>query len=210
MCPQKPRLDELLANFFRRIIPNYRQDFFERNRQTDNIIVWLVGISTGFLVLIISQFDKLKSINIIVLKYTVFFSLLTILLGVMYRILFYFCEGAQSQILFSLECAISALCDPPAFVPRDFSLENDPIIIAEYLKNEMNYDCDSLLQYHMPIEEWRDFYNKHIILWKKQEQDGLDMIQKLIADTFDLPGYKLFTKNTTNSNKAKLVKKLEK
>ena len=75
---------------FARLLRNqflvFKEFMVEANKQADNIAVWLVGMSTGSIVLIISQLQRFNPTLYPALKISVFFLTLTVVFGLLFRI----------------------------------------------------------------------------------------------------------------------------
>lgn len=78
--------DQAFARFLRDHLLAFKEIIFESNKQRDNIVVWLVGMSTGSIALIISQFGKFNPTLYAALKVCVFFLTVTIICGLLFRI----------------------------------------------------------------------------------------------------------------------------
>lgn len=76
-----------------KVVPNLKNEAFERQRQTDNVVVWIVGLSTGVLALILSNVEKITFLSVGGLKIVVICLLFSILSGVVFRAFIYTLEG---------------------------------------------------------------------------------------------------------------------
>ena len=96
------RPDQAFARSLRDHLLSYKETMFESGKQQDNIAVWLVGMSTGSIALIISQFRKFSPILYPSLKVSVFFLTTTIILGLLFRIFHLLLqEKERNNLLFS-------------------------------------------------------------------------------------------------------------
>ena len=77
--------DETLAKSIRDHFLAFKESFFEHSKQQDSIVVWLVGMSTGAIALIISQFGKLSPALYPTFKLGVGFLAGTIIFGLLFR-----------------------------------------------------------------------------------------------------------------------------
>lgn len=79
--------DQAFARSLRNSLLSSREIMFESGKQQDSIALWLVGMSTGSIALIISQFKKFDPTLYPALKVGVFFLTATIIFGLLFRIL---------------------------------------------------------------------------------------------------------------------------
>ncbi|OGX59184.1 MAG: hypothetical protein A2447_02490 [Omnitrophica WOR_2 bacterium RIFOXYC2_FULL_38_12] len=89
----KKQIHHILAEYYLKVVPNLKNEAFERQRQTDNVVVWIVGLSTGVLALILSNVEKITFLSVGGLKIVVICLLLSILSGVVFRAFIYTLEG---------------------------------------------------------------------------------------------------------------------
>ncbi len=80
------RPDQAFAKSLRDQLASHKEIMFESGKQQDNIAVWLVGMSTGSIALIISQFRKFSTDLYPALKVSVSFLTATVTLGLLFRI----------------------------------------------------------------------------------------------------------------------------
>lgn len=72
----KPKyLYETIIDFYKEILPGIKKEAFEQQKQTDNVVVWVAGISTGAIALILVKSANNTAIDLLYLKLAVgFFS----------------------------------------------------------------------------------------------------------------------------------------
>ena len=99
----KKQFHQILIDYLKEVIPQYKKEVFERQRQTDNVVIWITGLSTGAIALILSQADNITFISLVDLKYTVFFLLCSIVAGVIFRAYIYTLEQVESEIIMGFE-----------------------------------------------------------------------------------------------------------
>ena len=81
--------EQVLARFLRDYLLSFKEMVFESGKQQDSIAVWLVGMSTGAIALIIAQSGKSSPMLFALyptLKWGVGFLTGTIILGLLFRI----------------------------------------------------------------------------------------------------------------------------
>lgn len=81
------RPDQAFVKSFRDRLASYKEIMLESSKQQDSVAIWLVGMSTGSIALIISQFTKLDPTLYPALKAGVFFLTATIIFGLLFRVL---------------------------------------------------------------------------------------------------------------------------
>ena len=81
------KLDQAFARSFRDQLASHKVIMLEYSKQQDSVALWLVGMSTGSIALIISQFKKFDPALYPALKVGVFFLTTTIIFGLLFRIL---------------------------------------------------------------------------------------------------------------------------
>src|SRR3990172_8438382 len=79
-----------LIDYFQKFFPEWQREEFDRQRQIEKVVAWVVGLATGAIALIVSQSLANPVLDPKILKITVFCLLLTVILGVVYRATYYF------------------------------------------------------------------------------------------------------------------------
>ena len=141
----KKQFHQILIDYYLDNLRKLAEGHFERQRQTDKVIVWLTAISTGTLALIITQTDKITSVSTGWTKTTVGFLLFSILFGVTFRAFIYLLEIVQSELLMEFEgfCfGYSTEQNGPKEIVNTHTIED----IADSLKNDMGLDYDHWLE----------------------------------------------------------------
>lgn len=175
------RADEQIVDLLRNILPNIREELLERQRKNDTVIVWLVGLSTGAVALIISQIEKLNAIPIDFIIWTVGLLGGAILAGVVFRGCFYLIEQREAACLFHIECFCHGASMEPNG-PRQLSSTSTIPEISQYLREDMGLDgYDSWIDKNLPRDFWVKMYTDWADLWNKQERDGLANLGKRFA-----------------------------
>lgn len=202
----KRKFYEILIDRFKVTFPQYKKEVFERKRQTENVITWIVGLSTGVITVIFSQFEKIGLIiPVVSLKYAVFLFVLTIISGVIFRIVYYELEQLEGDIVLEFEnyCAAATTdFSSPRLITEWNTIED----IINYLKEDMGVDIDynSLINRNLNREFWVDLYNKEYANWEKSAKEGLANLGKAMAPVIGISredGEKLYDNSTGNENK---------
>ena len=82
----KTQMYESLLETMLKSIPILKQSSNEQHQRFDNIVVWIVALTTGVLVLIFSQYKNISFIPNLYLKISVLLFMLTIISGVVHRV----------------------------------------------------------------------------------------------------------------------------
>ena len=156
--------------FLRDNILSFANLMFESNKQQDNITAWLVGMSTGAIALIISQFWKLSPDLYTPLKWSVGFFTGTITMGLCFRIFHLFYQDKEGLDLASTVTWLGSYLEPPITPPEDASA--GLIAMCLYDRMGLNIEIDKLsdIDATNDVEYWRNHYNKHIGLNRRFEQ----------------------------------------
>jgi hypothetical protein len=177
----KLRTDEQIGSYLRVWIPEFRKDYVERLRQTDRVIVWLVGLSTGGLALLLSQYSKIDSGLYCHIKWATIFLVSAIISGVVFRGVFYLTEALEVSHLFNIEgfChGIGLEANGPRALPETCT----PADIVGYLKDDMGSDgYEEWLKDDLPRDFWVKVYMGQADLWNQFEKDGMRRLGEIMA-----------------------------
>lgn len=172
---------EQVIDFFKARLPEFKKEVFERQRQTDNVVVWVAALSTGAIALILASSSNSPLINLSILKITVGFFLLTIISAVVFRAFVYTLERLESELAQGFEgYCYSATCEVfgPIKITETHTIEQ----IAKSLKEDMGRDYDSWLSHeYLDRDFWVDHYNKWAEFWKHTEEEGLRNLGRAFA-----------------------------
>jgi hypothetical protein len=180
----KKQAHHVLIDYFKDKIPQITKEAFDRRRQTDNVVIWVTGLSTGAIALIFSQAANMFFVSDAILKITVLFFLCAIIAGVVFRAFIYSLEQTESDLIFGFEgYCYGVSCDMhgPIEINENYSIEQ----IADRLKEDMGLDYDEWLKNnHLNQKFWIDHYNRWAEFWRKSEKDGLEDLGRAIAPLF--------------------------
>jgi hypothetical protein len=175
------KFHETLVDFYIKRLPEMKKEAFERQKQTDNVVVWIAGLSSGAIALILAKFTEISVIDIVWLKISVGFFLLTILSAVIFRTFFYNLQQKESDVISNFEgYCFGFTCESygPITINEHYTIEQ----IAESLKNDMGLDYDDWLEKdHLDRNFWIEHYQKWAEFWEKQEQEGIHNLAKAMA-----------------------------
>lgn len=177
----KKQAHDHLIDYYKEFIPRIQRELFERQRQSDSVIVWLTAISTASIGLLITNSDSILITNTCYFKFTVAFLLLSVISGALFRIYLYPLEDLQSNLILSFEAfcyGASLETDGPRKLSDTDTIED----IAKYLKEDMGFDYDNWLEHeYLDRDFWVEHYNSWAEFWEKSEQDGLKALGRNLA-----------------------------
>ena len=204
--------DHSVARFLRDNILSSKHMLSESSKQQDNITVWLVGMSTGAIAIIISQFGKLSPDIYATLKWSVGFFTATITLGLFFRVSHLFFQDKEQLNIASTVAWLDRYLDPAIDLPKDASAG----LIAMYLYDRLGLtmELDQLrdIEANNDVEYWRNEYKNHIALNYQLEQlkhnNALLVIEDFhahVAKLEEIPLHKY--KQRMQDNKSRGIKK---
>lgn len=177
----KLRSDEQIGSYLKVWIPEFRKDYVERLRQTDRVIVWLVGLSTGGLALLLSQYSKLDFALYGYIKWASIFLVVAIVSGVIFRGIFYLTEALEVSHLFNLEGFCHGI-GMEANGPRTLPEACTPVDIVGYLREDMGSEgYEKWLNDNLPRDFWVKVYTGQADLWNQFEKDGMRRLGEILA-----------------------------
>ena len=200
---------DIIGEIFEKWHKDLMEQGFKIAELFDKVIVWLIGLSTGAIVLIFSSLDKLTFVSRHTLNTTLFFLVCAIILGVVGRVLYAIAIylGFFMSSLFSMQLRMFEVPHDPRIVDDEDTSED----VYGYFLEDFKIDMPSLLEYKkfVPENNWdkahkyaRDLYNDYAELSRLKILDTMKVINKITTDSF---GYKAdyFEKKKTTSNRRK-------
>lgn len=181
----KKQTHQILMEYFLKIIPEHKKEVFERQRQTDNVVAWIVGIAVGALALIFSNLDKIAFLSLGEVKLVAFFLLCSVISGVVFRAYIYGLESKESELIMGFEgyCYGDSI---EFYGPRTIAENHTVEDIAKSLKDDMGLNYDDWLKHsYLDRSFWVDHYNRWAEFWKKSEQDGMYALAKAFSSLID-------------------------
>ena len=103
--------DELLIQLFRELFPDLEKEMSAMGKSLVDVGVWLVGLSTGVLAILLSSSTASGTLHPLAFKLGVISFSLVILLGVLQRIIFHVAELKKWPLSVRLRAALIALSD---------------------------------------------------------------------------------------------------
>ena len=205
---QKPYI-EVLGEIFNTWHKDLIEQGFKISEFLDKTIIWLIGLSTGAIVLIFSSLEKLTFIPKTTINNTLFFLLSSIILGifgkVFYAIALYI--GYSLSALFAVQLKMLELPHKPRMLEGNESAE----VIYQYLQEDFKIEMPSILDHKKIVTEdkWsfvdenaRKFYSEYAEWSAASISDALKQINEITISTF---GYKsdYFETQKNSSNRLK-------
>ncbi len=200
---------EILGAFFN----DWHKDVIEQGHKIseflDKTIIWIVGLSTGAIVLIFSSLDKLTFVPERTLNVTLSFLLSSIVFGILGKVLYAIALyiGYSFSALFTVQLKMLELPHKPRELVGDETSE----MIYQYIQEDFKIDMPSILEQKkiVVVEKWplvdenaRKFYEEYSEWSSESIKEAMKEINKIIISTF---GYKedYFEKQKSTKNRVK-------
>lgn len=176
---------QVVARWFRDNIQSFSEMVFESQRQQDSIAAWLVGMSTGAIALIISQFGKFNSTLYFFLQGCVLFLASTIVLGMLFRIFHLFFQDSERLEIIEAFTWLSGYIENYREVPIELPEDSSAGFIAWCLYNHMGIymepDLLREIEAKNDVEYWRNQYQKHTALHFRLEGLKYQAVKPMLA-----------------------------
>jgi len=177
----KKQTHQMLIDYFKDIIPQLKKEAFERQRQTDNVVIWITGLSGGAIALLFSYANSISFIPSVSIIISVLFFMCTIIAGVVFRAYIYDFERLDSLLLAKFE----AYCYGSSYEPSgpiEITEHHTIQDIAESLKKDMGLDYDDWLKIEgLNREFWVKHYRQWADFWKRSEEEGIKSLGRAFA-----------------------------
>ena len=165
---------QAIARAIRHNLHPFMRLAFESGKQHESVAVWLVGMSTGAIALIISQFGKLSSSLHFSLRASVLFLTGTIVLGLLFRIfhLFWLDRLRSDTLSVTMELSryIEPYMEPPVDLPEDSSAGFIAWCLFDSMGIQMEPDLLIEIEARNDVEYWRNQYKKYTSLYHRLEK----------------------------------------
>ena len=180
------RPDQAIARLLRDYSHSFKEIIFESGKQQDSIAAWLVGLSTGSIALIISQFGKFDPALYSTLKVSVLFLTGTIIFGLVFRIAHLCLQDRERNdfgyIIGWLSGHSVRSTEVPIKLPEDSSAE----FIASCWYNLMGFDMTPELRADIrtknDVEYWRKEYEQTTQLFSRLNESEHEMRMNMLED----------------------------
>jgi len=190
---------------------NFEEQGFKVAEFLDKIIVWLIGLSTGAILILLSKAKELPFIGVCAINTTLIILAGSIIAGLLGRILYAIALylGYSSLGSHSLQLKMLGLPNKPRVLTGDETKENIYLLFQEdfnidlpfILENKDNLEGDKLI---LLDEKARKLYSYYSDVVLNSIQDGKNNLVNIFLSTF---GYKkdYFIKRANKSNRTKAI-----
>ncbi len=174
------KFHENAIDFYNKKIPEFKKELFEREKQTDNVVVWIAGLSTAAIAFALTNNDN-PIINILFLKISVGFFLLTIISATIFRSFFFNFQEKEAALILNFEGYCHGMTSE-TYGPITITEHHTIKQIAESLKKDMGLDYDDWLEHeYLDRNFWVEHYQIWADFWNKQEQEGIKNLAMALA-----------------------------
>lgn len=188
--------EKAVAKYLMDNLLSFKEMIFESGKQQDNITVWLVGMSTGALALIVSQYGKFSSDSHSALRLTVIFLAGAIISGLLFRIFHLFLQRREHHDLMVTVGWLSGFRDKttavPIELPEDSSAEFIAWSVYRLLGLETGPYWKQYVETNDDVEYWRKEYEKAAAAYNGLRdanlQCTLEMVKEVQAFMANLDG----------------------
>ena len=167
-------------------VVTFKEMIFESSKQQDNVAVWLVGMSTGAVALIVSQYTKFTPDSHSALKWTVIILTVTIISGMLFRILHLFLQGREQHDLMVIMGWLSGHQNKPAEVPIELPADSSAEFIASRVFNllgiERGPDWGQYIEMDNDVEYWRNQYEENVLLYNRLQEAKLQVALEKVKE----------------------------
>lgn len=207
-------INDTLINIFKDWHKDVVSDSLKLTEHLDKLIVWLIGLSTGSVVLIFSSLDKLDFVSRSTINYTLGLLVASIILGVIGRI-FYAVALYLGYYMSSLFTFQLKLLDLP-LEPREINDNHTAEDVYKFLLEDFKVNMPSILENKKNSlkENWakidenaRDIYEDHRELIYSNLLEAMKSISKITIDSFGFKDNYFEThKNKSNRLRGKIFR----
>jgi hypothetical protein len=175
----KQTAPDKLALQIRQLVLDAAQSVSEPTGESVQTVVWLVGLSTGFLGLAAAKPDVLKPVG----SHS-FILILTlvgvVVFGVAQRLVHQVATLKEKRLVHSLQIEFWSMGEQPAGPePLDDSWSRQEL--AKRLSEHLDVDLSSWTEKNAPIEKYRELYRAFFGEWKDREGSEANRLQDLLA-----------------------------
>jgi hypothetical protein len=172
--------DELTTQLIRRIYPDIEREISNIGRSFVDVGIWLVGLSTGVLALLISSENTSNLIGEWSFTWGVIAFSSVVFLGVMQRVIFHIAELMRLPISIRFRTALIAATDNSRMAVElddNWTVED----IVKQLKEDFGVDYSYLIEYGSSIGEAKKAYNSQLDIHREFEERGLTSLANLVC-----------------------------
>lgn len=180
------RPDQAIARLLKDDYQSFTELIFESGKQQDSIAAWLVGLSTGSIALMISQFGKFDPVLYPTLKVSVLFLTGTIIFGLVFRIVHLYLQERERVDFGYIIGWLSGHGESSTEVLIDLPEDSSAEFIASYLYNRMGIDMTpefrSDIRTKNDVQYWRKEYEKTAQLYHRLNESEHKMRINMFED----------------------------
>lgn len=179
--------DQAIASLLKDHLLSFKEIMFESSKQQDNIAVWLVGMSTGSIALIISQFSKFTPTLYSALKISVLFLAATIILGLLFRIFHLLLQEHDRNDLMHINGWLDGYSkfstEMPIELPKDSSAQFIVTCLYNHAGIDIEPDFMKSVEVNNNVEYWRNQYEEYATSYRNLEEANNQVVKQMI-ETF--------------------------
>ena len=180
------RPDQTIARFLKDHLLSFKEIMFESSKQQDNIAVWLVGMSTGSIALIISQFGKFNPSLYLALKISVLFLATTIILGLLFRIFHLFLQEHDRNDLMRINGWLTGYgefsTEIPIELPEGSSAEFIALCLYHYMGTDVEPEFIESVKIKGDVEHWRNQYEEYAKSHRNLEEAKGQVVEGMVEN----------------------------
>jgi hypothetical protein len=171
---------ELFGDLLSNILPDIEREASLVGRTIVDTGVWLVGLSTAVLALLIGSDKASEAIESWSYTLGILLFSCVVLLGVLQKVIFHIAERKQLSVSIRFRAAMIAYLDTQRTAQNyqdNWSIE----YTVRRLKEDFGVDYSFLLEGKISTSEARTAYNEQLEIHRKWEQQGLDSLANIIC-----------------------------
>jgi len=171
---------ELFAELLGDLYPDLEREATSLSKSVIDVGVWLVGLSTGVLALLISSENISSLLSESSFRNGLFAFSLVVLFGVVQRIIFHIAEQMRLPISIQLRVLLIALNDSNR-VAREMNDNWTVADIVQRLRDDFGVDYSFLIDQEADIGRARECYQGQLEIHREFENKGLASLANIIC-----------------------------
>lgn len=171
---------EYLAQAYREMLPDVFRDYSEIGRESVQVVIWLVGLSSAVFALLISNMDRITFIGADTLRIILLLLGTVIVVGVAQRLVHHWAERLQHIINWSLTHYISSY-NSDQILPAQLSEDWTEAEIVQRFESEFGLNYQFLIEYEVSLESCREAYKSQYERWEGFDKEGLERFGQVVS-----------------------------
>lgn len=173
-------LDEIFAKYIIDLLPEAERDYLRLSSSSVEVSVWLVGLATGVVVLLMSNSTSKEILEPWAYQGGVIIFSLVVLCGVTQRIIFHIAELKKWPLSQSLRGCLIGYTDNvrTASELQEFWTVED---IVNRLRDDFGVNYEYLLENEISLARAREAYISQMEIHRKFEEKGLATLSEIIC-----------------------------